>query len=89
MGRSTDRLRRAYHRSVLSREVDVVHRNGTDTVVIEPQPDDLGLLTRGAGDLDGPRRLAIAQRARQRIAERLADDPSLAAAIRARTESTP
>ena len=44
LGRSKDRLRRAYHRSVLSREVDVVHRNGTDAVVLEPHPDDLALL---------------------------------------------
>jgi NTE family protein len=76
-----ERLRRAYHRSVLSREVDVVHRNGTDAIVVEPHPDDLALLDAPSRDVDPSRRLAIAERARERMSERLADDPSLRVAL--------
>jgi NTE family protein len=72
------RLRRTYHRSVLSREVNAVHRNGTDVVVLEPKPDDVALLTIVGGELDDDRRRAIAERGRQRTIERLAEDASLA-----------
>jgi NTE family protein len=74
-------FRRAYHRSVLSREVDIVHRNGTDTVVVEPHPDDLALLDGPGRDVEPARRLAIAERARERMSERLADDRSLRSAL--------
>lgn len=81
LGLSRERVRRAYHRSVLSREVDVVHRNGTDTVVVEPHPDDLVLFGGDPRDIEPARRLAIAERARQRMVERLADESELMAAL--------
>jgi NTE family protein len=78
---SSARARRAYHRSVLSREVDVVHRNGTDTVVVEPHLDDLPILGGDPRQIEPIRRLAIAERARERLVERLADDATLMTAL--------
>jgi NTE family protein len=86
---SRERVRRAYHRSVLSREVDVVHRNGTDTVVVEPHPDDLVLFEGDPRDIEPARRLAIAERARERMVERLADDADLMVALGAATGAAP
>ena len=78
-------LPRAYHRAMLSREVDMVHRNGTDVVVLEPTPDDVALLRVPRGRLDDDRRRAIAERGHLLTLERLAEDASLAPLARLAT----
>jgi len=78
LGRDVRGLPRAYHRSMLSREIDAVHRNGTDVVVLEPTPQDVELLTVRRDRLDDGRRRAIAERGHQLTLQRLAEDASLA-----------
>ena len=78
LARDVRSLPRAYHRSMLSREIDVVHRNGTDVVVLEPTPQDLELLAVRRARLDDGRRRAIAERGHELTLQRLADDASLA-----------
>ena len=78
LGRDVRSLPRAYHRSMLSREIDVVHRNGTDVVVLEPTPQDVELLAVRRDRLDDGHRRAIAERGHQLTLQRLADDASLA-----------
>jgi NTE family protein len=78
LGRHVRSLPRAYHRSMLSREVDVVHRNGTDVVVLEPTPDDVELLSVPRDRLDDERRRELAERGHRLTVRRLATDASLA-----------
>jgi hypothetical protein len=58
-------------------------------VVVEPHPDDLVLFEGDPRDIEPARRLAIAERARERMVERLADDADLMVALGAATGAAP